>query len=189
MPVMEGDTGVLSVGSSRSEVPVGRPDGSGFQAAGLELSRGVSRARRGRGGDSGRWHLGARGKRRGAWGGERPGQRPELARPWREQRTDTRRDWRGRGAHPSGLLASTGRQASFCQIWVFSQRPSVVTRGSNEDWLCLRHSAVPGISRPAEAPALARKGFLSPTSPGILWEGRQKGEVRSVSSRRSQVGR
>lgn len=54
MPVVEGDTGVLSVGSSRSEVPVGRPDGSGFQAAGLELSRGVSRARRGRGGDSGR---------------------------------------------------------------------------------------------------------------------------------------
>lgn len=95
----------------------------------------------------------------------------------------------GGGAHPSGLLASTGRQASFCQIWVFSQRPSVVTRGSNEDWLCLRHSAVPGISRPAEAPALARKGFLSPTSPGILWEGRQKGEVRSVSSRRSQVER
>lgn len=135
------------------------------------------------------WHLGARGKRRGAWGGERPGRHPELARPWREQRADARRDWRGRGAHPSGLLASTGRQASFCQIWVFSQRPSVVTRGSNEDWLCLRHSAVPGISRPAEAPALARKGFLSPTSPGILWEGRQKGAVRSVSSRRSQVGR
>lgn len=93
------------------------------------------------------------------------------------------------GAHPSGLLASTGRRASFCQILVFSQRPSIVTRGSNEDWLCLRHSAVPGISMPVEAPALARKGFLSLTRPRILWEGRQKGEVRSASSRRSQVGR